>query len=215
MEVNEKYKSYQQKLKEFEGNNKSGDFLRYFHLKTENIYDNIKSSKSPRDFKWLFILLCSLLIIAVAIHIGIRGIGLNLLPLILLLIYWVYYRYQLKIAIADQAIKNKKISENSSDDLENKQKLSNRIKFIINGIEVLNVRVKLIRNQYVIFFPILAILFIDLIKGPLNPSAIIITAIISIILGGLFWIYYFKNDLLELQDAEDELEELDEDLDHV
>jgi len=213
MELNDKYKSYQNKLRELDGTEKSGDSLREFHMAIENIFDDIKSHKSARDFKWLFMLLLALVILASAIHIGKFGIGLNLAPPVLIAGFWIYYRYELKKAINIQLAKNKEIPEIAEGKDENRLMLQNRIAYILNGIDVLHKRVRLIRDQYTVFFPLFAILVIDIIRGPLGIASMITTIIIAVIMGGTFWVYYFRNDQVDLENAAAELELVRENLD--
>ena len=206
MELNENFKSYENKLNDPLNTAGKDTSLREFHIAIENIFDDLKSSKSSRDYKWLFLLLVSLCIIATTLHIAKYGVGFNLIAILLLLIYWVYYRYKLKQAIIEQSAENKKIKEVSSASEKNADILLNRLQYIFNGISVLEIRIELVRNQFVIFFPVFAMLMIDFIKGPMTIAAFITTAVIAIILGGLFWIYYFKNDLDDLDYSVEELE---------
>lgn len=212
MELNEKFKSYENKLNDPLTSAGKDTFLREFHIAIENIFDDLKSSKSSRDYKWLFLLLLSLCIIATTLHIAKFGVGLNLIAILLLIIYWVYYRYKLKEAIIEQSVENKKIKEVSSSSEKNADILLNRLQYIFNGVTVLETRIELVRNQYVAFFPVFTMLMIDFIKGPMTIAAFITTAVIAIILGGLFWIYYFKNDLDDLDNSVEELEMIREKL---
>jgi len=205
MELNETYKAYQSKINQLEGNEKPADALRDFYLSIENLFDEIKSSKSSRDFKWLFLLLLSLVLFANSFHIAKYSFGFNLIPLLLLLAFWIYYRYTLKQSIAHQSSMNKKLDDEKSNNSDQKSILQTRVQYILNGTEVLRTRIMLIRNQYVIFFPIFTLLVIDIIKGPLSISAFITTFVIAVIVGGIFWIYYFKNDLTDLENSEEEL----------
>ena len=100
---------------------------------------------------------------------------------------------------------NKKLDDEKSNNSDQKSILQTRVQYILNGTEVLRTRIMLIRNQYVIFFPIFTLLVIDIIKGPLSISAFITTFVIAVIVGGIFWIYYFKNDLTDLENSEEEL----------
>lgn len=214
-ELNEKFKAYQNKPLGTEKLDISDESLRQYHIAIENIFENIKSYKSARDFKWLFLLLLSLVLIATAIHISLFGLGFNLIPVLLLIAFWIYYRYTLKKSIEQQAIANKEIAEGQEDKDDNKSILKTRVQYILNGIDVLETRITLIRNQYVVFYPIFAMIVIDIIRGPLSYAAFAVTAVISIILGGLFWIFYFRNDLIDLENAIEELEILREKLDNL
>lgn len=211
-EINETFKAYQNKPLGTEKLDISDENLRQYHIAIENIFDNLKSHKSSRDFKWLFLLLLSLLLIATAIHIARFGIGFNLIPLFLLLAYWIYYRYTLKKAIEKQALSNQKINESSPEENDNEGILTKRLQYILNGIDVLSTRIILIRNQYVLLFPVFALVVIDIIRGPLGWAAFAVTAVVSVVLGGIFWIYYFRNDLIDLENATDELEIIEEKL---
>ena len=189
-----------------EGLDITNEALRSFHIAIENIFDNIKSNKSSRDYKWLFILLLSLVIMATAIHIGLNGVGFNVIPIVLVLGYWIYYRWMLKRSIESQAMENTRINEETPDKSDQKNILVNRIRYIQNGLEVLKTRISLIRNQYVLLFPVFTTILIDIIRGDMSMTAFIVTAVIAIILGGLFWIFYFQNDLVDLENASDELD---------
>jgi len=211
-ELKEKSKIYQNQPLGTEGLDISDESLRQYHIAIENIFESIKTNKSSRDFKWLFLLLLSIVIAATAIHVFKFGISFNIIPLILLLVYWVYYRYNLKQAIEVQAMANQRINEEQSKAKDNKSILYNRAQYILNGIEVLEKRITLIRNQYVVFFPVFTIVVIDIIRGPLSWGAFAVTAIVSIVLGGLFWIFYFRNDLTDIENAAEELERIQEQL---
>lgn len=190
----------------------SDESMRQYHIAIENIFDNIKSHKSSRDFKWLFLLILSIVLIAAAIHIAKFGIGFNLIPVFLVLVYWIYYRYNLKQAIEKQALANKKITADQPEEPDNHQILINRSQYILNGLEVLEKRITLVRNQYVLLFPVFTIIMIDIIRGPLSWGQFAVTAVVSVVLGGLFWIFYFRNDLIDLENAAEELEIIQEKL---
>jgi hypothetical protein len=211
-ELNEKFRAYQNTPVGTEKLDITDETLRQYHIAIENLFDDLKTHKSSRDFKWLSLLILSLVLIASAIHMAQFGIGFNLIPPLLTVVYWIYYRYTLKKAIEKQAIANSKISRNRPDETDNLRILFNRTEYILNGVEVLEKRISLVRNQYVIFFPVFTIVMINIIRGPLSWGQFAVTAVISIVLGGLFWIYYFRNDLIDLENAADELENIQEKL---
>lgn len=215
MELNDNFKSYDNKLNDPVSTSGKDLSLREFHIAIENIFDDLKSSKSSRDYKWLFLLLLSLCIIATTLHITKFGVGFNLIAILLLILFWVYYRYKLKQAIIEQSIENKKIKEINTGVEKNADILLNRLQYIFNGVTVLETRIELVRNQFVLFFPVFALLMIDFIKGPMSTGAFITTAVVAIILGGLFWIYYFKNDLVDIDNSVEELEMIKEKLEDL
>ena len=215
MEPNDKQSAYQTTFKGMEGLDITQEGLRSFHIRIENLFDNLKANKSSRDFKWLFLLLTSLLLAATAAHIGFFGVGWNLVPPLLLLGFWVYYRWVLKKAIEEQALENGRINQENTDPSDQKKLLIFRIRYILNGLHVLRTRIRLIRNQYTALFPVFTLLLIHIIRGHLNLLSFIVTGVLAFVLGGLFWIFYFQNEMVDLDNADDELEEMKEQLEKM
>jgi len=215
MEPNDKQSAYQTTFKGMEGLDITQEGLRSFHIRIENLFDNLKANKSSRDFKWLFLLLTSLLLAATAAHIGFFGVGWNLVPPLLLLGFWIYYRWVLKKAIEEQALENGRINQENTDPSDQKKLLIFRIRYILNGLHVLRTRIRLIRNQYTALFPVFTLLLIHIIRGHLNLLSFIVTGVLAFVLGGLFWIFYFQNEMVDLDNADDELEEMKEQLEKM
>lgn len=83
--------------------------------------------------------------------------------------------------------------------------LKARIQYVSEGVKVLSDRSKMLRTFYMIFFPLLTFVLIDIIKGPLTLSEYLISMVLSVAIGTGVWYYYFN---LELTDINSDLEAL-------
>jgi len=207
MELNEKYKSYQDRLREVEGKDSPAELLRPFHIAVENIYDKLKTKLSPADFKWLFIIMAILLLAMCVLHIIFRHHYLSILFIGLMAAYWVYYRMEMKKTIEIQKQANAQIKLRQTPETNFAALLLDRIDYIKSGMDVLYKRIKMVRNQYIAFFPLILILFIHTVRGQMSTVLWISSIAVSIIIGGVFWFYYFNYEMMELDKVTDELEE--------
>ena len=207
MELNEKYKSYQDRLREVEGKDSPVEVLRPFHIAVENTYDKLKTKLSPVDFKWLFIIMAILLLAMSVLHIIFRNNYISILFLLLMAAYWVYYRMEMKKTIELQKQANAQIKLRQTPETNFAALLVDRIDYIKNGMDVLNKRIKMVRNQYVGFFPIILMLFIHTVRGQMSTVLWISSIAVSVAIGGVFWFYYFNYEMMELDKVSDELEE--------
>lgn len=207
MELNEKYKSYQDRLREVEGKDSPAELLRPFHIAVENIYDKLRTKLSPADFKWLFLIMVALLLVMGILHIIFRQNYISILFFAGMAGYWIYYRMEMKKAIEQQKQLNALIRQRETPETNFTALLLDRIDYIKNGLDVLHKRIKLVRNQYIAFFPVVLILFIHTVRGNMSVILWISSILVSAVSGGLFWVYYFNYELGELDKVSDELEE--------
>ncbi len=178
--------------------------LRDIHIDAENIFEDIKTNKSSFIYKTIFYLLFFTSMISFLVHTIKFGYGFGIVFLILLFAYFLYYIYSIKAALRE----NIKSPKADKIDPENPQFLKSRIQYITEGIKVTATRIKLVRNFYIIFFPLMTFILIYIFRGQSSTKSLIITFVISVLLGGVFWYYYFKNDLNEIENDMEELEEL-------
>jgi len=178
--------------------------LRDIHIDAENIFEDIKNGKSAFIYKSIFYMLFSVSMISYLAHTIKFGYGFGIVFLVLLLAYFIYFLYTLKAAIREN-IKSPKLDK---IDPEKPEFLKSRIQYISEGIKVTETRIKLVRNFYIIFFPLTTFILIYLFRGNTGTKSLIITFVISVLLGGVFWYYYFKNDLNEIENDMEELDDL-------
>lgn len=103
---------------------------------------------------------------------------------------------------------NIKLQKSNETDPENPEFLKSRIQYISEGIRVTIGRSGLVRNLYIIFFPLMSLTIIDLFRGPLDSKSYFITFIVAVLIGGIFWFYYFKSDISDIKSDIEELDEL-------
>ena len=180
--------------------------LRDLHIDAENIFEDIKTNKSSFIYKTIFYMLFFTAMISFLVHTIKFGYGFGVVFLILLLAYFIYFIYSIKAALRE----NIKSPKADKIDPENPQFLKSRIQYITEGIKVTAIRIKLVRNFYIIFFPLMTFILIYIFRGESSTKSRIVTFVISVLLGGIFWYYYFKNDLNEIENDMEELDELNE-----
>lgn len=179
--------------------------LRDIHIDAENIFEDIKTGKSSFIYKVIFYMLFLISLVSFLTHTIKFGYGYGTIFLVLLLGYFIYFIYSIKAALRVN------IKSNKSDkmDPENPEFLKARIVYISEGIRVTSTRIKLVRNFYIIFFPLMTFVMIYLFRGNPGGTSLIITFVISVLIGGVFWYYYFKTDISEIDNDLEELLELE------
>ena len=204
MDNNDKYQKYASKVNDI-GNLENKNFkLRDIHMDVENIYEDIKKNKSSFIYKTIYYLLFGLAALSFLIHIIIYGFDFGVLFMVGLVVYFFYFTYKIKSSIKDN-IKSPKLNK---IDPESAEFLKSRIQYISEGIQVTLERAEMLRNFFIIFFPLMAFTLIDILKGPMTAKSYFVTIIVSILLGGVFWYYYFRNDITDIQSDIEELNEL-------
>ncbi len=178
--------------------------LRDIHVDVENIYEDIKANKSQFVYRSLFLMLFIASIIIFITHIYKNGFSYSILFLIFILSYYFYHTYHIKQAKKEYI----KIQKPQKVDPENPGFLKERIEYVYEGVSLILFRAKMTRNFYMIFFPLLTITLTNLMKVDLELKAFISVIIVSFLLGGLFWYYYFRVDVEELNEDIYILEEL-------
>lgn len=204
MDNNDKYRKYASKVNDIGSLENKSFKLRDIHMDVENIYENIKKNKSPFIYKTIYYLLFGLAALSFLIHIIIYRFGFGVLFMLGLIIYFFYFTYKIRSAIKDN-IKSPKLDK---IDPESSEFLKSRIQYISEGIQVTLERAEMLRNFFIIFFPLMTFTLIDILKGPMTTKSYFVTIIVSILLGGVFWYYYFRNDITDIQSDIEELNQL-------
>ncbi len=170
--------------------------LRDIHVDVENIYEDIKANKSQFVYRSLFLVLFVASIIVFITHIYKNGFSYSTLFLIFILSYYFYHTYKIKQAKKEYI----KIQKPEKIDPENSEFLKERIEYVYEGVLLILFRAKMTRNFYMIFFPLLTITLTNLMKVDLSLRALLSVIMVSLLLGGLFWYYYFRVDIEEINE---------------
>jgi len=204
MDSKDTLKAYTNKVKDLTDTGNINYKLRNIHIDVENIYEDIKSNKSSAIYKNIFWLLYIVAFIVFLVHTYRNGFGVGMIFLIFLIAYFFYFTYKIKMVIRAN-IKSKKPDKIEPEKAEF---LRDRIRYISEGIRVTAIRAAMVRNFYIIFFPLMSFTLIDILKGPFTLKSYIVIFIVAFIIGGAFWYYYFKNDLNDIESDIDILDEL-------
>lgn len=185
--------------------------LRDIHIDVENIFEDIKKNKSSFVYKTIFYMLFSVSAISFVSHAMIFGFGIGAIFLILLIAYYIYFLYNIKAIIRE----NIKSTKSNEVDPENPEFLKARIQYISEGVKVTSGRSGLVRNLYIIFFPLMSLTVIDLFRGPLSGMSYFVTFIIAELIGGVFWFYYFRSDITDIENDIEDLDTLKSKIDRI
>ena len=201
---NDNIKKYSEKIKTLKDQDNTGIKLRNIHINVEKIYEEIKTHKSSFIYKTIFYLLFVISLVVFIIHIYKSGFSYSTFFMILLILYFFYYLFIIKKAIRE----NIKTRLSKKIDPENPEFLNNRINYISEGIKVTTQRAYTTRNFYIIFFPLMSLTLIDILKGPFDFKGYLVTFIVAVLIGGVFWFYYFRNDITDIESDIEELNKL-------
>ena len=204
MENNDNLQKYSEKIKNLAGQENMGLALRKIHIDVEKIYEDIKNHKSSFIYKTLFYILFGISFIVFAIHIYQYGFSYSIFFMILLIMYFFYSLYIIKKAIRE----NIKTKLSKKIDPEDPDFINNRINYISEGIRVTTQRAIVTRNFYIFFFPLMSMTLIDILKGPFDFTGYLATFIVASLIGGAFWYYYFRNDIIDIEIDIEELNDL-------
>ncbi len=175
---------------------KNGFLLRDIHVDVENIYEDIKVNKSQFIYRGLFLILFIVSTVVFITHIYRNGFSYSILFLIFILSYYFYHTYRIKQAKKEYI----KVQKPERVNPENPGFLKERIEYVHEGVLLILFRAKMTRNFYMIFFPLLTITLINLIKVDLGLKSLLSVIVVSLLLGGLFWYYYFRVDIEEINE---------------
>lgn len=204
MENNDNLQKHSTKVNTLDNLENTGMELRKIHIDVEKIYEDIQDHKSSFIYKTIFYMLFAISFIVFSIHIFKSGFNYSTLLILLLIIYLFYYIYTIKKTIRE----NIKTKISKKIDPENPEFLNNRINYISEGIRVTIQRAIVTRNFYIIFFPLMSFTLIDLLKGPFDFKAYLATFIVAALIGGVFWYYYFRNDIIDIENDIEDLNDL-------
>lgn len=101
-------------------------------------------------------------------------------------------------------------STEQEHDLEASQKsfdlqLFHKMQYLKHGVEVKMARITIVRNGYMMLFPFIMIAG-SILLGALSNISLFAPVIVSFMMGTIFWFYFFKDDLDDLDYEEMELE---------
>lgn len=209
MEINDKYQQFTEKIISPGTVDYNTSKFRDIHIRVESIYDTLKNSRSSFIYRLIFFYLYSACAISFILHIFIFKFSFGFVFLFLLILYYFYFNYNIKMSLK-RNIKSKSPSKIEPEDPEF---LKGRIQYVSEGIKVSLDRARMLRNFYMLFFPLLTFILIDIIKGhPNNVTGYFIRISLSFAIGAGVWYYFYNMDIGEINEEIGELEQLNSDI---
>lgn len=209
MEINDKYQQFTEKIISPGTVENNTNKFRDIHIRIEAIYETLKNSRSSFIYRLIFFYLFSACAISFILHIFIFKFSFGFAFLFLLVLYYFYFNYNVKMSLK----KNIKSKSPGRIEPEDPEFLKGRIQYVSEGIKVSLDRAKLLRNFYMLFFPLLTFVLTDIIKGhPLKMSGYLISIALSFAIGAGVWYYYFNMDIEEINEEIEELQQLNADI---
>jgi len=125
-----------------------------------------------------------------------------LIVLVMLLGYLLFYRFSMKSAETKT-----KLLENYKDDEDVSSSFYAKANYLSSQISLRKTRLNLIRYFYMLFFPLFLILLYfsrsaETISSPLK------AILLAVGIGSIFWYFYFKGEIDELDITKDDLEDI-------
>jgi len=204
MEINDKYQSTSANVLNPKSMEKNAEKLRDIHIKVESIYEYLKNTRSSFIYKLIFFFLFSACAISFTLHIFMFRLSFGVLFLIFLIIYFFYYNYKVKLSLK----KHIKTRTPEKIDPENPDFLRERIRYVSEGIKVSLERAGLLKIFYMVFFPLLIFILVDVIKGPFKAGSYLLIFVLASLIGAAVWFYYYRMDIEEITEDIEELEQL-------
>lgn len=169
--------------------------------RVDSLYDDMKSKGDKQFYGYLHIGIISFALILSALSF-MNG---SFFPGVLLIISAVGFKYlynqTLKTLILDTSKEQEEEEAQQAFDL----KLYHKMQYLKSGIDVKTTRISLVRNAYMVIFPVIMYTSVSLFNLD-NQISVLVSILLAFMLGGVFWFYYFKDELDELEYQEMELD---------
>lgn len=112
-----------------------------------------------------------------------------------------FYNYALSKQI-NESHEDQELLKTTAFDIQ----LLQKIRYLIGGIDVKITRISIVRNSFILAFPFIMFSLASSIQS-LENLGWFVPCMIAFITGGLFWFYFFKDDIDELEFHQLELKE--------
>jgi len=200
----EKYNEYLKKIEKAKSDD-GGDYKFYEALEARSdlILKDLREQNDKLEMN-LAILFVAIPTIILGILSYVKlGFNLMMIPLVLLLIYLIYFR----VRMLAEARKVKEYRIDNRDKVADRDInwLKKKIEYITYGIEVKLTRLRSIKVYYIFFFPLLLVSLADYCFSQSPFGNLFLAFFVAFLIGGLFWHYFFNEEINELEDIQDNL----------
>ncbi len=171
--------------------------------KIDHLLEKVTQDKTSSIVSSALLILVSLFLLGIILYYVKFGFsGYILFYMLFLIVGILYYRFSLMEFLKDvDEASNYKVHENVDDGLFQRSKSN----YISKGINLKLMRVILIQRLYLCLCPLLLLMFSEIIVGPsLSFGNFLMRLILGVLVGGLFWYFFFNKDKEELYEFQDE-----------
>ena len=196
------YKKYLDRINEYKEISDKNQAFSTIKGRVETLSSDLKS-KTDRDFYrhiHMGLLIVSLVIAIICIVKGMYVTAGFLLVAAAASKY--FYTHTLKSLIRHTSEELKMENEQNAFDL----KLFHHMQYLKNGIELKSVRIAIVRYSFMAIFPLILVSIVSL-TNLVDSVSLFIQITLAALMGAMFWFYFFKDDLDELDYQEMELQE--------
>ncbi len=197
-----KYQKYLDRINEYKKIADKNQAFSSIKGRVENLSQDLKSKKD-RDFYrhiHLGLLVLSILVAACCLYFN-RYFSATLLLAGALASKYLY-THTLKSLIKHTSEEKAMEQTEKAFDL----KLFHHMQYLKNGIELKSARISIVRYSFMAIFPIILVSIVSLSGLATSVSTFVLSSL-AILMACLFWFYFFKDDLDELDYQEMELQE--------
>lgn len=201
-----KYQKYLDRINEYKEITDKNQAFSSIHSRIDTLSNDLKSKNDKNYYNY--------------IHLGI--VALSVLLAVVCLFDRFYFLGMVLVSVAVGAryfftstMKNLIISVDKEHDEELKeqsfeQQLFHKMQYLKKGIELKTTRINIVKHSFMVIFP-LALLGSISIFGLQETGSWFVQSLFAIVMGCMFWFYFFKDDLDELEYQGMELQQYIED----
>lgn len=178
--------------------------LEYIEMKSEHLLSLLKNDQHSNHGSQAFIFLLLLFVASNAVHFlkfgfaPIHAVGFTVLAC-LIIIGRIQYQKAIKENIASA-------NYDAYKDVDEKTFLRTKLQYIHTGIDIKYTRTNIIRFMFVCLFPFLMVLIKEIFQGQLEVTSILGYFLFAVLLGSIFWWFYFFNELERLEISKEDIE---------
>lgn len=196
------YRKYLDRINEYKDIADKNDAFISIQNRVETLSVELKSKKEKTFYRNIHL---GLLVLSIAVGVAclIKGalvIGVALLVSAVVSKY--IYTHTLKSMISS----TKKDLTHEREEKAFDMKLQHKMLYLKHGIELKGARISMVRNSFMIIFPLMMIASVTSF-GLFESVSIFVQTIFAAMMGVIFWFFFFSNDLDELDYQEMELQE--------
>lgn len=199
----EKYKEYLKKIEKAKSSDGDFQFVEALEARSEVILRDLReqNDKGVMNMALLIVTIPFALLSTYSYYQF--GANIMLIPVAMLVLYLIYYRF--KMLSAARMVKEYRIDNRDKVSDKDINWLKKKIEYITYGIEVKLSRLRMVKLFYMIFFPLLLVLFSEFIFGSIAFGNRFFSFFVAFLIGGLFWHYFFNNEIDELEEIQTDL----------